>query len=684
LTDESYGQFAGAHPYVYTHQGNFPRLFTWILYSLGVRSPSWHIFITTFTVGLAGIWFCYHYFAKYISPIFSVIFCLLLMTDYVMFMQWQVNTWRVWHLFFFFSSLLCCHAVNGQRRLLFYSLSVINFCCLFYMEISYAFFVLSTCLFYMAFNKKQASWKKMAVNSCVFILGASLGVLILVSQNIAYLGLDNFLKDISYTFVSRNQLGAGEVDFKKMVMEFYAAHKIVFWDNFGTGENPRSLWKLIHNFINYCVVPYSSALTKAAIIITLATVLAYFKNWVFSIPKNAVKKQVSLGYTKTFSPTWFLYTAAFFLLVCLSAYGYVTPFRGGLFIFSLYLFIQYSLSHLNKSYVNKISFPKEGVFIILFILLCIMLALHIGNFTRDNPTAAFLNEYFGAFSGKTGGQAYWLGLIVLGVLVISASQETWIQCYILDPLKKIALFFLAASLGFCLAYFVFPGYVTTGYLYRYCCFTVFFHMALYAWFFYTISLLSYHYCFGEKKGIILELKYINYLKVGTALLVLLTASAFWVNLQCLYFHKLSPGDFSFVRLLQKSPNYGQSIISNTYAAPFAYLSNNWAHYTPSFGMSTTDASGNLVLKRDTTYLWFSDAKSNLEYLKPHLFVCWLPPGFGDLTGASQKCGNLPLVSLSRSGKGRSLGLREIMADTSGKDRWSIIDISNIRTDSMRY
>ena len=79
LTDESFGISPESHPYVYTHQGNFPRIYAYFLYCLGFRSTEWQIIVTTFTVGVAGIWFCYHYFSKYVSPLFSVVFCLLLM-----------------------------------------------------------------------------------------------------------------------------------------------------------------------------------------------------------------------------------------------------------------------------------------------------------------------------------------------------------------------------------------------------------------------------------------------------------------------------------------------------------------------------------------------------------------------------------------------------------------------------
>jgi hypothetical protein len=39
-----------------------------------------------------------------VSALFAFIFCCVLITDYIMSLQWLVNTWPVWHFFFFFHS----------------------------------------------------------------------------------------------------------------------------------------------------------------------------------------------------------------------------------------------------------------------------------------------------------------------------------------------------------------------------------------------------------------------------------------------------------------------------------------------------------------------------------------------------------------------------------------------------
>lgn len=101
LTDETFSLAPSAHPFVYTHQGNFPRFYSFILYQLGFQSFGWQVGITTFTIGFMGLIFCHQFISKNVSILFSIIFCTLLMTDYIMFSQWQVNVWRVWQFFFF-------------------------------------------------------------------------------------------------------------------------------------------------------------------------------------------------------------------------------------------------------------------------------------------------------------------------------------------------------------------------------------------------------------------------------------------------------------------------------------------------------------------------------------------------------------------------------------------------------
>ena len=90
ITDEAYGPHAAAHPYLYTHQGNFPRLFAFLIYVFGARTIESQVVATTAIVGTATLVLAYRYFARIAEPAFAAIYCALLMTDYVLYAQWHV------------------------------------------------------------------------------------------------------------------------------------------------------------------------------------------------------------------------------------------------------------------------------------------------------------------------------------------------------------------------------------------------------------------------------------------------------------------------------------------------------------------------------------------------------------------------------------------------------------------
>ena len=141
LTDESFSPHPEAHPYVHTHQGNFPRVFAYLIYVLGARTIEEQIAVTTFTIGVLTIFFAYHYFARISSPLFAFIVCAVLLTDYIFYAQWNVVTYRVWHAFFVFSSLLCVRGLGGRRSRLWAVLTFLDYLALFYFEFVFVAFV---------------------------------------------------------------------------------------------------------------------------------------------------------------------------------------------------------------------------------------------------------------------------------------------------------------------------------------------------------------------------------------------------------------------------------------------------------------------------------------------------------------------------------------------------------------
>src|SRR5574338_374614 len=140
LTDESYGQDAAAHPYVYTHQGNFPRLFTMLLYAVGLRTVESQITIAGATVGLATVFLIYHLFSRLWAPIFGLIVSLLFVFDYLFFVQWQLNTFKVWHAFFVFFCLVAVQDFYSSFRRVWQVALPLTFSSIFYYDLMMAVF----------------------------------------------------------------------------------------------------------------------------------------------------------------------------------------------------------------------------------------------------------------------------------------------------------------------------------------------------------------------------------------------------------------------------------------------------------------------------------------------------------------------------------------------------------------
>lgn len=772
LTEEAYGLLKSAHPYVYTHQGNFPRFYTYFLYCLGFRTAEWQIFITTFTIGLVGIAFCYHFFAKYVSCFFATIFCLLLMTDYVMFMQWQVNTWRVWHLFFFFSSFLCCHGLNGKHRKFFVAISILNFACLFYTELSFATFVLISVCVYLFLQ--SISMRTKLTNCLIWGAGALLGICILVGQDIAFLGWNVFLKDLTYTFTARNQVSLSTSKTMPHVLEFYAKNKIVFWANFNGIENIRSFKNIIQSFYRLCILPYYPLITLSSSIMLLGTWLSYLCR---RIPKKGPTLFNTAWASKQMLPITTAVTTAFFLLsfIALSLTSYstllgnktvfiklmecclilsacivifcnwlsycikiqkndptiyntlwiakhaLTLVTTAFFLLSLLalsfisypatlgkrtfliemtsacplscilllgvvFFVTYARSLYNKSEAQHNIISIHNVAPLLFFLLTIGLCVVLFRLNQySGPIVPILQTY----SLKAIGGASWLPLIIGMVLLISIPHPDFSPKFIcLDALhsfKKLAPFWIATCIGFICSYLIFPGYIRSGYLVRYCCFTVFAHMTLYAWLFYGLSSQIMNlFCLEKSKGDTRYKKYLGihlpcsstWLKLGARSFLLLLFTYSWINLQWIYIKEFPPADFRFISLFKTEPFHRKPIISNTYVAPFAYVGKSWGYLDPDFGNSEiiNGKHGRYYnYIHDLRYLWFADGFGNPRYKKPKLYVCWLSYyAIEQLGQPKPHCGDIPLIRDIRNQASKEFGLVEVAHDETGRDKWSIV------------
>lgn len=255
LTDESYGSNPEAHPFVHSHQGNFPRLFGFLIYVLGVRSVEAQIVVTTLTIGALAVYFLYHFFSVLAGPRFGFIAALVFMTDYLFFAQWHVVTYRVWHPFFLFASLLCVHGVlRSSRPWRWLALTGVTYLGLFYYELIYVAFVSLLSAFYAVLIGWRRPGRVVGFGLAQGI-GGALALTILFAQLAAYLGWSGLRDDLYLTYVARNFAGAsadlgtlspssvhdfqamtGQLtaiapDLQTRLKQFYEQHNLVFWWN---------------------------------------------------------------------------------------------------------------------------------------------------------------------------------------------------------------------------------------------------------------------------------------------------------------------------------------------------------------------------------------------------------------------------------------------------------------------
>ena len=473
----------------------------------------------------------------------------------------------------------------------------------------------------------------------ILAFGSALGVGILIGQNIAYLGWDIFFQDLSYTFISRNHSSLDKETFVKEVVAFYEKNKIAFWNNFHSPEGRRNPITILKNFYQYNLLSYSPFFTLVACIVMV-------RMGIFCVQDRFLGWRMP-SYLSVFSNKTLKY-----LMLC---------------SFSLSLFFLIIFS-------SPLSWNKEQVILEVF------------KQSRGLTPALFVqNRVLWSFGGEAATTSILSLLFLINTLCIGHKESD--SSREVEIFKKIIPFLVATSLGFLFIYLILPGYVITGYFWRYCCFTVFFHIILYTWFFYVITAQILRVIKSYKiKLFMFDAKNLQSSGSGVepswqfmANLFLLTAFAsLWLSLQCCYVKEFPPKGFDFVKLFKREPFHKHSVVANSYAAPFFFVSQSWSYFDPMFGYSTlnSEKKNEIQYKRDLTYLWLGDALTNQQYKKPDLFGCWVPRAFDQIGQRKPRCEDLSLVTLARSKEGAKLGLKELRMDTSGRDRWSIIQLKN--------
>lgn len=464
-----------------------------------------------------------------------------------------------------------------------------------------------------------------------------------------FLGWENFITDLKYTFSSRNSSDLNE---KTKILEFFQIHKIAFWENFNSISNLRNPLNMLALFYRYCLLPYTPFLN---FLVFSTFILTFIKN------KDSIALNNSLFFISLISIPIILFVNEKYIFTSISQIKIEWVI---LFIATIYLvYKKHKLLNSKKTF-NFISL------LIFLTMMYIIINSTNQNVTFSNHLASLSLQQFQIKD------LYFLTFAVFFLFMCENNQLS--NPLILTKFKPVLYLFGSSFIALIVTFLIFPGYIFSGYLYRYCCFTVYAHMLLYAWFIYAIALnlLSANYQIKD------WLYIINKIIIPFYLLIIFIVS--WYNLQIAYIHEFKPNNFKFIIKLEKDNILkNKTIVANQYPAPFTYISKTWGYYDPEIINSTLSKlnhKDHLKVTKDFKYLWFNDAKTNKSYESPDIFICWIPYNIEQFNESKPRCGDYNLVKLARSQKSKELNLIEYARDDSGEDKWSIVLLKNFYID----
>lgn len=610
LTDEVFSPSPAASPNIHSHQGNLPRLFTFLLYAAGCRSIGLHIWITTFTVGLAGIYFAFRFLAGLANPRFAAVACLVMMTNYLLFAQWQVSLYNVWHVFFFFSSLLCVRALGcAEHRGRWALLALLNFAAFFYWEYVFTAFVVVMCALYAV----VLYWRRPRTVLRVWLLvgaGAVLAAALLLAQLTAYMGWANVMEDVRLTLTARNV--AADAALLERVTSFYREHRIIFWHNFLDAaplRTPAAFWQSLRDHhLQY----YSSPLVLAMCLIGLGW-LAGLWHQRGGLAHHRPKIPLVAGLK------WLGLT----LLLGWLARGFSPPASGQplhspfLWLGAAALALVLGRLWLGGWWAWARLGPTRFIPLAAFTLLAVWLTgPQVG--LPDLASQESLAEAAGWPDWPKSSRWIVPGAMLVGLTLAGVGSGQVLGAARSARLTRLPLLFLCGLLAYAATYRLFTGYVYSGYLHRLVPMVVFLTDLLLALVFYATLRPLARFTWTTRS---VPHRTVPWLGLALPLLLLALLVTQWFRVQAAYATVVPADSYAFLSRLEKEPFKGRSLVSNTYPAPMAARTGSWGYADTSiFSGRVTLTPQGFAVERDLKYLWFADRDTNPAYLKPDLAV----------------------------------------------------------------
>ena len=622
LADEAVSPDPAAHPMIHTHQGNFPRLFAFLLYALGARGAESQIWITTLTVGAASVLIANAFFRRIGGSLFAAVAILLMMTDYLLFAQWQVNTYRVWHGFFFFAALLCTHGLYEWKRWQWAATTIFLYACLYYWELVFATFVAITAGLYTGWICRQ-NLRLAFVGWITQGTGVALGLTVLVTQLVLYLGWNDFRTDVWLTFVARNQ-APGSQEFLAQLKNFYQPRNIAFLYNIQESDVYSGIFPFIYSLFQNVFEISTPFLSLLGICLAAAAFLGDSRH---PGPRDVAVMYPSVSYVATallipgsFILIWALadgeavigiqetfFNAHLDLVIRGAAIGMVLamaiPAAIGLRAFAARIAVSGTPAGIGRCFRAGLFLFGVGILIIIQ-----------GDLYHQGHAILWAGTLTVVPLWVARGIVFAAALI--GALAILAGRRAVLGIFHRVP-SSLAPFFICGALAYVVIYKFSSGYLHTGYLLRLVPFPVFMFDTLLALGLFTGVAVAR--TLGGKLR-----KHSNRLIVRpvaiVASLVVLSFVGCWFWVQAQYSYLMPPTQIEFIKYLELPSFKSRGIVTNNYALPFGFVGKTWA-----YGFASSPWLSESTPMPE--YMWFADRRSNPEYLRPELFICLVP---GDL------------------------------------------------------
>jgi hypothetical protein len=725
LADESTSPRPSGHPVVHTHQGNFPRLYTAFLSTLGLGDPVSQVAATVLPIGFVGVLLLFFALHRYAGFALSVTALAILLTDYILFAQWQVVTYRVWH--FAFTAALLAITISyreSPRRWLLLALFVTS-AFLFYYELVFATF-LAVSVSVLALLLWRCDIGKGLIFVGTELAGAVAGAGVVIAQLVSYLGWDGFVTDLRLTYLSRN---AGITDSGRLaeLRAFVEQHNIAFLYNFIDGSGLRSPGFVLDSIFRWGLQVYTPPFTYCILILAFGIAVALFA------PSGATRfpKLIIAGLAALTAAAWLFGSSGIvFLLVALGT-GlalFAAPRPGkapqriamadaaimlGPLAFVFVLLAATFSRFVGYERAFGAFWPYGLAFIVALAVLAVLLMARAmpereGNLSLDAVLRAASILCVGVALSQFHHRLYDQALTPLwerslpgpwmpaslqsagmslatacaaAIAAIGPSLPRDVSAPLRDTARRVALLIASFLIGLLAVIVLFPGYVYSGYMARYLNVLVLPFALAIGFALYAVIVVGKHVVANADRaaGFPSWPAAIRTLCLATPIVLV----GWWIAIQTANARLFPANGLAVLNALDALAPDRPTIVANSYPAPFAVTTGQWSYLDETFasGRIAFSPSTGYAHSFDRKYLWFADRERNSDYAKPDAFVCLLTPTYRSVSleladpQKASRCVDNGMVQWTRRHEAKTWPQHIIAArDPSGRDSWAIVKL----------